>query len=407
MENLKLFFISTITALMVLSGCTGIDDAFQNEPDLEAKTGILTELTSDMDFKGTHLLIEEDGTETPLRSLVLNLSGSNYLGNKVEIIGLSHEEDGVYEITGITVLEKMNSEIDGKKFIEYKNTDLGFKLKYYDNWSISEGETQIVFYSPEESDQDKVVIKQHLFATSMIDEESKPLETYVSQEYSNIEDFESLHRKVGPSELDAIELESDDTLNYYLYRPGLIYDVSFEVVGDDTDKEVHLRDFNEMLSEFNFLGFTAEDVPELGEEPGEMDLSEDDVEDLEVVDLPQFNEDMNFFESLPYEFRASYPADWYYAGSSSSEDGVLYHYGLSDESVEEENELVKLDIISSDLPSGTAFKLGDNAAVKQSTGSVLSIYISVDGQNYRISGNDGYEDLIMNIASSISHVEAN
>jgi hypothetical protein len=108
-----------------------------------------------------------------------------------------------------------------------------------------------------------------------------------------------------------------------------------------------------------------------------------------------------YFESLPYHFQTQYPSNWYYSGSSGSED-VQHHYGFSNEPVEGGNELVSIDVISGSLPSGSSISVGTHSGVKVYDGDTVAIYIERDdGRLYKIHGDTGYEAYVIDIAASI------
>jgi hypothetical protein len=208
----------------------------------------------------------------------------------------------------------------------------------------------------------------------------------MSENFPEVNDPDSLIHKIGLTSLDAIEMEDGMDIVYYIYRSGFIYEISF-VASANHDHD-NMKIFAEMLAEFKFTGFTVEgemeddavlDEEELGEDES-IDV-EEPVEEADDVALPVL--DMNFatFESLPLLFAGEYPASWYYAGSSGSSADILRHYGFSDESVEDDNELISLDVITSDIPSGSGLR------------------------NYRVEGDKEYKDIILHIAGSIVAIE--
>lgn len=112
-------------------------------------------------------------------------------------------------------------------------------------------------------------------------------------------------------------------------------------------------------------------------------------------------EGYRYFESLPYDFQAQYPTNWYFSGYSGSGD-VQHHYGFSNEPVEDGNELVSVDIVSGSLPSGSPISVGSHSGVKVYSGDNVAIYIErEDGSLYKIHGLTDYESYIVDIAASI------
>lgn len=112
-------------------------------------------------------------------------------------------------------------------------------------------------------------------------------------------------------------------------------------------------------------------------------------------------EGYRYFESLPYDFKAQYPTNWYFSGYSGSGD-VQHHYGFSNEPVEGGNELVSVDIVSGSLPSGSPISVGSHSGVKVYSGDDVAIYIErEDGKLYKVHGSGDYESYVVDIAASI------
>ncbi len=113
-------------------------------------------------------------------------------------------------------------------------------------------------------------------------------------------------------------------------------------------------------------------------------------------------EGYSYFESLPYDFKAQYPSNWYYSGNSGGPD-VSHHYGFSNEPVEDGNELVSIDIVSGSLPTGgSPISVGSHNAIKVNENGNIAIYIQRDdGMLYKVHGKSDYESYIIDIAASI------
>jgi len=412
----RIFGILMILSILV-SGCI-FDDTFKADPDIEDVAGILME--DDGSGTGTHYLITGVDADIPVRSLTFNLTDDQYLGNEVQLMGSYNEEDGVFEATGITLLRVMTPpESSEANFITFRDTDFGVEFKYYDSWDLTQG-ADIELEAPAEdgdrADTISITQGQFTYADSLDDEgdQMTPLGAYLEENFPELSD-EDVTRKIGPDNLDAIEIAFDaKEIDYFLYRNGLIYNISFRDNG--LISEEHGREFNELVSEFRFIGFTVEDAivdnanpdgikddveseEETGEEP------EEEPDEVVTGILPDTNLNLTTFESLPYSFRADYPASWYYSGERGQEPGVLHHYGFSDEEIDEDNEILSLDVISDSIPSGSSVNYGGPDIVTTSSGGEFAAYLELDGQNYKVSGDKEYEDLILNMAASISKVE--
>jgi len=115
-------------------------------------------------------------------------------------------------------------------------------------------------------------------------------------------------------------------------------------------------------------------------------------------------EGYRYFESSPYDFNAQYPSNWYFSGTGGGDDAI-HHYGFSNEPVEDGNELVSLDIVSGNLPSGSTVSLGSHSGIKIYDGGEVSIYIERDdGLLYKIHGGSENEQYIIDMAASIQEI---
>lgn len=137
------------------------------------------------------------------------------------------------------------------------------------------------------------------------------------------------------------------------------------------------------------------------------ELKTDEASADESETPPALDAELTSFESLPYSFRGAYPKSWYYAGSLSSTTGVLHHYGFSTEPIEESNEIISLEVIDASLmvSSGSKMSVSGHQLIVVSSGATYTVYTTVDDRSYKISGPVEYKDLIVNMASSIEHIE--
>ncbi|MBD3156945.1 hypothetical protein GF369_03895 [Candidatus Peregrinibacteria bacterium] len=127
-----------------------------------------------------------------------------------------------------------------------------------------------------------------------------------------------------------------------------------------------------------------------------VEMTDDGAEEATVV-----KEGYRYFESLPYDFLAQYPSNWYFSGTGGTND-VVHHYGFSNEPVEDGNELVSIDIVSGSLPSGSSISVGSHTGVKTYEGDEVAIYIERDdGMLYKVHGDSTYESNVIDIAASI------
>ncbi len=405
LSKLKISFL--VLSLFIFTGCFGNDSIGKDDADLTSIEGILKLQESNDDFAGTHVLIQEDKEKIPVRSLKINLSDKNYLGNMVKATGFMGEDE-VFQIESLKVQEVIKESDEEGELTEYSNGELGFKWHYFDDWMVDESSSKVTFEAPNGS---KVEINSIPFAYSGRSDENGdamvPLESYFATE-STIDDIRPLMNKIGPDKLDAVKLEREDGgYEYYLYRAGSIYQITFlpsaekptESEGESIDHEAI---FSDMVSDFQF-------TPKSSTEDA-ADLDEVGSSDEYVEYEPEADSDFNLtatFESLPYHFSGNYPSDWYYAGKKSDASGVLHHYGFSDEVIEDDSEVLRLDVLTNtDLPAGKTLTVNGKELVVVENDGNIEIYTLVEDRAYRVQGPEDYKDLMIEMTSSIHPLEA-
>lgn len=170
------------------------------------------------------------------------------------------------------------------------------------------------------------------------------------------------------------------------------------------DEPVHIEEDPDDPEDHEF-GYVGDDE-DVSDEKSDEDPAEDSA--LPAVDMP-----LTTFKSLPYFFSGTYPSQWYYAGSLPTTEGVLHHYGFSDESpVTPENEIVSLDVVSSELMADWTSRPGIDPVVIEDQEFFVSasqtdyvVFTSVGGRIYRVMGPLDLEDLILAMAASIQPFE--
>lgn len=382
-------FLIVLGVLTIFSGCSG---TFKDDPEFTAMKGVLTAQKTDDTYPGTHLLIDDGGQVTPLRSLSINLDSTQYLNNKIEALGIMNPNDNVFEVTGISVIEVLVDKTEEGKLALYKSSEYGFEISYYDNWIVDdEGETVIFNLQDEEhTSLERITIEQIPYSyyptTSEDGTTDTPLGAYFLAESE--EDVSGKINKIGVDGLDAVKAENtDNSIVYTLYRSGLVYKISY-LPSSNAENLENRNVFLEMVNTFRFIGF-------------EVDAPVDDSEEVPV----ESDLELRTFESLPYSFSGQYPKSWYYAGKKGSGGGVRHHYGFSDESVTDENELISLEVLSSPGSSGQKEVINGREIYVQSTQSTYTIYTTVDDSHYELSGDLQYKDLILSMALAIESIK--
>ncbi len=413
----KFTLLITLFSALSLFGCANegtLQEEFIDEPQVTQISGILTEQKTDDNFKGTHLLTMEDESLQPVMSVSLNLSSDKYLGNEVKLMGI-YNNDNVFEVTGVQVLNKLSeaSKDEARTLTAFKDTDLGFQFKFFNDWieTVEDGTAAFTKTSEETGEEAVVTITQEPFEYSPVTDEDgntdTPLLSYLSQNYPDISDPDAYIHKIGMDNLNALKFEFDDNIDYFLYRNGLIYHISFTSTSkENADAK---NDFNTMITEFRFTGFTTDaEITEDDTAPEDEPIEEDennDIEDNGDIDLSSVDANFSTFESLPFSFSADYPANWYYAGTNPSDPDVLWHYGFSDEPVTDENEFASLNIIRGDAPAGTNMDVNGQSVIYNENNGVVNVYAVIDGKTFHLQGNSDNKELLLLMAGSISTVE--
>lgn len=394
--------IGTVFVVMGLSAC-GLGNGFQNGPSTDSVVGILNEQTSIDKESGTHFLVDESGKKTAVRSLTINLSGDEYLNNKVKALGMTNTTDDVFEITGISVEEILSKNTKQNKPVEYKDTDAGFRMTYFDDWEVeTTAENTVVFTAPlalNAKSAAVVTVSQEQF---VYDPEANaegivtpPLEAYFSALNNGKTIDKSQILKIGADKMDALKKTENGKTSYTLYRSGLIYHLDFTPASPvEADDE---STFNKMIADFQFISMDEEEDNLL---PGSQAEKVRDIEEVSKIDM-----DMTTFESLPYQFSGQYPAKWYYSGVKSTTDStILHHYGFSDDA-SSTKELISLDVLANGIPSGGSKLTVNGKSLDIFDGANYTVYTTLKTRNFRISGPRAYKDLILYMSTNLLSVE--
>jgi len=420
MKKILLLGLS-ILSVLVFVACGSLSDIDPGVSPTEL-IGVLTVQSSDDSLAGTHIITDDFGVDTPVRSVAINLTNSQYLNNKVSVMGTLSSDDDVFNVTGITVLKKISSKKNLEpEFKEYKNTDLGFKFKYYTDWELIEGHNSVSFSAPlkdlesdEEIEVDQIVVEQFPYSYEKsvfdTDNDNSPLKSYLADNYPEIVNFDDLLNAVGVDDLESLKIETEDgSVNYYFYRNGFIYLVSFRSSLENFNEE-NKKIFNEMINEFQFTGFTLEDNGDISDlDLLNENLEEDSDSDSIVVDdfeIPVLDQKFTEFESSSFSFRGSYPSNWYYQGVNSDDPSVRREYIFSKNEISDDGSTeaaVVLDLVSGNFPKeGKQFNNGNFEITIIDNGDDSSMYFSVDSKTYHIYGNKEYKDIMINMASMLS-----
>lgn len=403
MFNKKIFIFSVLLMSSIfLFGCS-VGGFFKDDADITSKVGILNDKPSDSTDGGSHILVDENSNTTPLRSLVLNLGSSEYLNNKVQVMGFMNTKDDVFEVSGVSVLEVLSTDKVDKNLVSYKNTDLGFEMNYPSSWQLEDLGDSITLTAPTLKNEtagkpDMVTILQTPFVFDPVapnkDSIKDALFAYAEKNLPQMANPSAYLNKIGEDMLDALKIPRDTNEDVYLYRNGLVYQISF-VAGNPSVAE-NKNAYNNILSSFKFTGFTS-DVSDSGD-------VQDDLASVSEETLPILDLKFSVFESLPFKFKGEYPAKWYYSGAKASMAESSYHYSFTETADSEE--LVGMDILSGNLPEGKKLKIGSLEGIEIDSGDIIKLYVKVDKTLFLLSGNKQYRDILLVMSSRITSTQA-
>jgi len=404
--------IAILLSMVLFFNACGLFSSMSHKDEI---TGLLTKQEAFDELAGSHILTDEDGEVYALNSTALNLSSQQYLGNEVNVQVEYDEENEVYSVTGVSVLEVLEKD-DGKaNWVSYMNQQVGFSWKYYDNWEVDEDGDSVTFIAPLQGKYDEDDL-------SGIDHDYVEIEKRdANNKLEHFEGFTMTESKIGTNQQSAKKYvsQNDGMVIFTVDRDDLEYSIVFyEDEGADNTNE---NTFHEMLLEFKFVPFdealidTGEDEDEDEEIPDEVndEASEytdeaipDEVLEAESSATSYDYSSYSEFESLPYHFSANYPASWYYSGASGTEDGVLHKYGFSDEAVTDKNEFASLKILSGSMPSGTSVSLPNGSGKKVYKGGNVLLYMEIGDFLYSVEGPKDMENILTQIIASITPVDS-
>jgi hypothetical protein len=100
--------------------------------------------------QGTDLLKMNDGSTILLRSAAINLDDAKYAGKTVEVSGvLNYTTDGkqIMDVESIDIIEESISSTQAvaTTWRDYINANLGFTVKYRDDFQVAESENMVIF----------------------------------------------------------------------------------------------------------------------------------------------------------------------------------------------------------------------------------------------------------------------
>ncbi len=411
-KNSKIILVAFSLTLLL----TSCGDEKLGEPltrDYETYVGELKSLGNiDVQDVITHLFETEDGDILYSYSTRYDLDSEDYFGKAVEAYGVmttyENLDKPLFEIKRITDAPEEDEETEEVTMVDYQDPDFGFSMTYPSNWTLSTTPSSVILEAPlptvdsEEVDvesstneQDSIVIVRtdaSLEKTSEDPQEDRATEvrSFVSSNYSSLASAESELAYVGPDRLLAVryKMTDGDTL-YFVPRSDELFELSYYHEGDSDETRMDNSNvFSSLVSGFRFTplgeGSDTEETQESdASEPEDEEGTSTTTNGTPTAEQVSFNSYRDL-ESKPYEFKMSYPGNWYYSGSSTG-------YNFADKAMEEGDE----GIIT------MAYNASKTEGVTRSSDSV-TITVEEGGRYYTLTGPAEYETVMQTMADSIT-----
>lgn len=114
------------------------------------------------------------------------------------------------------------------------------------------------------------------------------------------------------------------------------------------------------------------------------------------------------FESQTYNFSIEYPDQWFYEGLNADPFSGVRIYNFGPDIDEDGEPVVVVEISGSETPDGAIIDMNDKELVLIEDDTEVNVYYTGDvtGRRFRVHGASDYEEIMLNMASSIEDKEA-
>lgn len=114
------------------------------------------------------------------------------------------------------------------------------------------------------------------------------------------------------------------------------------------------------------------------------------------------------FDSATYNFSIEYPNQWFYQGLNADPFSGVRVYNFGPNVSEGVDPLVTVEVSSAETPDGTVIDMNDKELILLNDGVETNIYYmgEVTGRRFRVHGASEYEEVMLNMASSIEDRKA-
>ncbi len=416
---MKKFVLTVLSMGLLLNACSSDELDTELSRDYATYVGEFKSLGGvEVNEIITHLFETDEGEILYAYSDRYDLDSEDYFGIEVEAYGVltTYEdlEKPLFEVKQITDAPEKDEGAEEVTMVDYQDPDFGFSMSYPSNWELTTTPTSVILEAPvkvEESEEtaeeegtsiefvpdaellDTIVVSRTdavLTKTSEDTQEDRATEmrTYVTAEYPELASIENELTYVGPDRLLSVRYKTGDgdTL-YFIPRAEELFELSYYHESEaDADRLENSNVFASLVSGFQFTPYgegdgAVEEPTEEEEEDVEEEADSDEIVSIaEQVTFSNYHE----LESLPYEFKMSYPGPWYYAGSSSG-----YNFGDTPQDAEDSEPIIKL-----------LFNVSSSEGVDFG-GANVSVTVEVEGRYYSVTGPTEYESVIRQMADSI------
>jgi len=306
------------------------------------------------------------------------------------------------------------------ELVDYMSETLGFKLKYYNNFELTNDPDGIKITAPASDAIDSpTALKADVFT---IVRYTGTTDGFLEKFSLFAKDFDVKDSIIGDDQLQAktyTRIGGDAT--YVVFeRAPYVYVISF----DKTSTK-----FYEVLNSFRFVpmteggivsgnevvpttdGTTTGDVIPTVVTPAVVTPSSTSTATTSTTapasiagktyDFTGFSD----FQSSAYGFKAKYPTRWYYDGTYR-DTGALAQYRFADAPIDESTPFGSLKLLSdTSLPSGTKMTFPNGNGVKVLSGDQVRFYVQMDGRIYLVEGSSDKADMFEMVAASITKAE--
>lgn len=416
----------------IFSGCQSTHDPNQIKEmalNQDKRMGIIQSLGgAHVSSQATHLLRLDDGKTLFLKSSAVDLTNAKYVGKEVEVAGnILRTTDGneVMDVMNIDLIDRDTNVVqDVPQWVDYSSDNLQVGLKYRDDYKLQENSDGLVLTKTEKpvpGDSNSATIGA---ATSSVTPPAEKKEATITIKVisrdSNYNLLEVMgvtsdssadllakgynKSKITQKALDAYkQAKSDGTEINYFIKSGFSYQLGFKA-GDSATLVTDQNMFYDVLASINFgtnLGSSSNSSSNSVNASTTNSAVSSTNSTTTIAALNGFQN----FTSEAMKFSIQYPKGYYFGNTVSQTPAAVRSYAFSTKPADDKSgELIILDIIKGEMPSGSKVDLGNGKqAVETKSGSSVTVVIDWgNGQFFQLSGPNDKQTIMEQMASSIT-----